>query len=53
MNLNLNYYKIEDFIVIPGEVVLKKNNEKTFSSIGIRNDFICKTKISIIKEDNN
>ena len=32
-------------IITPGEIEVKENDERTFSDIGIRDNFICKWKI--------
>lgn len=36
---------IENPIIIPAEIELKQDDERTFSSIGIRENFICKVKV--------
>ena len=48
--LNRNHYKlIDNPIIIPGDIELKKDDERTFSSIGIRENFICKVKVEYSK----
>ena len=32
-------------MIYPGEIEVKENDERTFSEIGIRNNFICKWKV--------
>jgi hypothetical protein len=47
--LYCNQYKLMDNpIIIPGEIELKMDDERTISSIGIRENFICKVKIQKI-----
>jgi hypothetical protein len=44
-----NHYKLMDNpVIIPGEIELKQDDERTFSSIGIRENFICKVKVQKI-----
>ena len=44
-----NHYKLMDNpVIIPGEIELKQDDERTFSSIGIRENFICKVKVQRI-----
>lgn len=43
-----NYKLMGNPIIIPGEIELKQDDERTFSSIGIRENFICKVKIQRI-----
>ena len=38
-------------LIYPGEIEVKKNDERTFSEIGIRDNFICKMKLKQ-KEEN-
>ena len=45
---NNNYKLMGNPIIIPGEIELKWDDERTFSSIGIRENFICKVKIQRI-----
>ena len=45
---NNNYKLMGNPIIIPGEIELKQDDERTFSSIGIRENFICKVKIQRI-----
>ena len=34
--------RIDKVILYPGNIEIDKNDERTFSAIGIRNDFECK-----------
>ena len=42
---NLRYSIINNPIIIPGEIELNEDDERTFSSIGIRDDCICKVEL--------
>ena len=45
IKLNSNHYKLlENPVIYPGNIELKKDDERTFSKIGIRSNFICKVK---------
>ena len=39
-----NRFDSLEAIIYPGEIEVKENDERTFSEIGIRDDFICKLK---------
>ena len=44
-----NYDLIGNGIIYPGEIKVKQNDERTFSEIGIRNNFSCKLKVKHLK----
>ena len=46
-NVIFIYKILENPIIYPGEIELKIDDEKTFSSVGIIEDFICKLKVKI------
>ena len=43
---SIGNHLIEDPVIYPGKIELKMDDERTFSAIGIRENFICKVKFS-------